>query len=244
MGPDNLSLASLNRNTTFQVFIAGCSKLLNFRFALQPCDARKNLEGFNRFSFRNKLNIAWFYLLLHFTPPILKKLAVILLTLIVCYNTVGYFIVFKARQLQVKAEIKKMIKSSVPEAQLVVFRYSPATRHEFKWIHSKEFRYKGSMYDVVKKSAVSPTETDIYCIHDVKESGLFRHLDYLVKEAMNHSRNGTNTLKVLSVFFAGLFPPPDFSNVFIPECTEIQYTVIPDLYTCSAYTIISPPPRS
>jgi len=174
----------------------------------------------------------------------LKKIAVILLILIVCYNTAGYFIVFKARQLQVKAEIKKMIKSSVPEAQLVVFRYSPATQHEFKWIHSKEFRYKGSMYDVVKKTSVSSTETDLYCIHDVKESGLFRHLDNMVKEAMNQGRTGSKAIKVLSAFFTGLFPPPELKNDFIPECADIQYTVIPDLYTCSAYSIISPPPRS
>lgn len=186
----------------------------------------------------------WFLATFALYPSILKKTAVILLTIIICYNTVGYYIVFKTRQFQVKTEVKKLIKSSVPEQQLVVFRYTPANRHEFKWMHSKEFRYRGSMYDIVRKTSVSAAETDFYCIHDVKESGLFRHLDNMVKEAMNQGRTGSKTIKVLSAFFTGLFPPPELKNDFIPEGADIHYAMAPDLYFFSALTPISPPPRS
>ncbi|MHC1774831.1 MAG: hypothetical protein AB9834_05385 [Lentimicrobium sp.] len=174
----------------------------------------------------------------------MKKLIAILLSLIVCYNTVGYFIVFKLRQIQIKSEVKRLIKNSVPEEQLVVFSLTPETMHEFSWIHSKEFRYRGEMYDVVRKVAVSADKTELYCIHDVKESGLFSHLDRLVKDAMNHDRKGPGVLKVLSAFFTGLFPPPELFNDYISQCADIQYTVIPDLYSCQPVKVISPPPRS
>ncbi len=41
----------------------------------------------------------------------------------------------------------------------------------FRWIHSREFKYNGDMYDIVKKE-----ETDrqlfFYCINDTKEKKL------------------------------------------------------------------------
>ncbi len=167
-----------------------------------------------------------------------------MLTVIVCYNTAGYFIVFKARQIQIKSEVKRLIKSAVPEEQLVVFSLTPETMHGFSWIHSKEFRYNGEMYDVVRKVSVSAGNTELYCIHDVKESGLFAHLDRLVKDAMNHDRKGPGLLKVLSAFYTGLFPPPELLNDFISQSADIHYPVIPDIYSCQSVKVISPPPRS
>jgi len=48
MGPDNLSLASLNRDTTFQVFNAGGPRLQNFRSAAQVGHAMRTWKVLNR----------------------------------------------------------------------------------------------------------------------------------------------------------------------------------------------------
>lgn len=173
----------------------------------------------------------------------LKKLAATLLTLIICYNTVGYYIVFKTSQLKVKSEIKKLIKSSVPEDQLVVFRLSPENQNDFEWIHSKEFRYKGNMYDIVRKTVISASETDLYCIHDVQETGLFAHLDFLVKQAMNHDKNASKSSTLLSVYFSMLYFQSYQDFNFSPQGTEMQFTEIPEIYASLCLSVLSPPPR-
>ena len=174
----------------------------------------------------------------------MKRLLAILLTLILCYYTAGYYFVFKARQIQVKSEIKQVLKSTVPSEQLVVIRLSPENRHEFKWIHSREFRLKGNMYDVVKNVVVSPGVNDLYCINDREESILFENLDKWVKEAMNDGKTGQKAGKLLAGFFAGLFPPPaDFIEIFA-EIQLILYPDQPDLYLYLPIKIPTPPPRS
>lgn len=173
----------------------------------------------------------------------LKKLVAILLTLIFCYNTVGYYIVFKTSQLKVKSEIKKLIKSSFPEDQLVVFRLSPENQNDFEWIHSKEFRYKGNMYDIVRKTVISASETDLYCIHDVKETGLFAHLDLLVKNAMNADKNASKASVLLSVFFSTLYFPSDQDFNFSSKATEMQFPEISEIYASLSLSVLSPPPR-
>lgn len=151
---------------------------------------------------------------------------------------------FKARQIQVKSEIKRVMKSTVPADQLVVIRLSPANRHEFRWIHSREFRLKGNMYDVVRKVAVSSGETDLYCINDREESILFANLDKWVKEAMNDGKGGQKAGKVLAGFFAGLFPPPACLIEIFAEIQVILFPDKPNLYVWSPATILTPPPRS
>ena len=174
----------------------------------------------------------------------LKKLAAILLTLLICFSTVGYYIVFKTSQLKVKSEIKKLIKNSVPEDQLVVFRLSPENQNDFEWLHSKEFRYKGNMYDIVRKTVISASETDLYCIHDVKETGLFAHLDFLVKEAMNHDKNASKARNLLSGFLSILYFQSDYVFDFFTHSTDIKFMEVAELYLSQSLSVILPPPRS
>jgi len=174
----------------------------------------------------------------------LKKLAAILLTLLICFSTVGYYIVFKTSQLKVRAEIKQLIKGSVPDDQLIVFRLSPENQNDFEWIHSKEFRYKGNMYDIVRKTVISANETDLYCIHDVKETGLFAHLDFLVKEAMNHDKNASKASNLLSGFLSILYFQSDYVFDFFTHSTDIEFMEVTELYLSQSLSVIIPPPRS
>lgn len=56
---------------------------------------------------------------------------------------------------------------------------------DFKWIHSREFKYNGDMYDIVKKE-----ETDgqiiVHCINDTKEKKLEKDFE---REIENNTSN-------------------------------------------------------
>jgi len=88
-----------------------------------------------------------------------------------------------------------MIKEGVPEDKLIAFSFDRTIREkpikEFKWTKPNEFRYKGEMYDIVREETGKDSVT-YYCIHDVKESGLFKRWesyldDYLSKNPKKKS---------------------------------------------------------
>jgi hypothetical protein len=176
-------------------------------------------------------------------PDILKRISVILLISIVCFNTVGYFFVFKAKELQIKSDVKQLIKESVPENQLIVIRMTPENSPGFVWIHSKEFRYQESMYDVVKQKTVSSGITDYYCIEDVKEAGLFRHLNALVKDMMNGNKQAARVNKLFSVFLAGLFPPVPYDIDFISLEKPVIFYFKSVIYSYIRFSAIPHPPE-
>ncbi|MFH1121148.1 MAG: hypothetical protein V1775_15115 [Bacteroidota bacterium] len=174
----------------------------------------------------------------------MKQIAAILLTLIVCFNTVGYFFVFKVKELQIKTEVKRLIKGSVPEDQLVVIRLTPENRSDFIWIHGKEFRFRESMYDVVKLKGVSAGVTDYYCLKDDRETGLFNHLNSLVKEMMNGNNQIARVNKLFSVFLAGLFPPVPNNIDFISVEKPVMFNFHTIIYSYLHFSIIPHPPKS
>jgi len=132
----------------------------------------------------------------------------------------------------------------VPAEQLVVIRYAESNRNDFKWIHSREFVYKGSMYDVVKRVAVSDKITDLHCVNDTQEARLFKNLDEWVKEAMNHGKSGSKIVKLFSGFLSGLYPPPDNLFSTFPEARGIRFPDIRDFYFYQTDKVVTPPPRS
>ena len=81
----------------------------------------------------------------------LKKLVAITLLLVFLYNLCGIIFVFKYQQYAIRKEMKHKIKAGVPEDQLAKIIVNSENEQELDWKHGKEFRYKGIMYDVVKK---------------------------------------------------------------------------------------------
>jgi predicted nucleic acid-binding Zn ribbon protein len=118
----------------------------------------------------------------------------------------GHFGLFKAKQYKARKEIKAMIKAGVPDSLRVNF-YLDEIQSEpklFIWIHSKEFRYKGQMYDVVSEKEENGRVV-LSCIHDVKESGLFADLDNMIQKQMNSDSQHQNSRQQWIKLFQSLF---------------------------------------
>ncbi len=131
------------------------------------------------------------FLICYFNPmikSIFNSLFCSMLILLLVFHSAGHFIVFKVLEYKTKKEIKTRIKLGVSEDELVLLKIPKSMEEKpnkyFQRIHEKEFRYKGEMYDIVKKENKTDT-TYYYCIHDVKESKLFANLDTLIKNELN-----------------------------------------------------------
>jgi hypothetical protein len=91
------------------------------------------------------------------------------------YQLVGFFAFFEIEHYLIRKQIKKAIKHSVPENQLISFHFSEKESRQLKWVKPHEFRLNGRFYDVVHKQKVKGI-WHYQCINDIQETKLFERL--------------------------------------------------------------------
>ncbi len=130
----------------------------------------------------------------------------------------------------VRYEMKQRIKHGIAEEDRLVLKITPeieANPEIFIRIHSREFRYLGEMYDVLKTENSGDT-TFYTCIHDVKESGLFKNLDALVYQHLNDDTHQKQGREFMLTFF-GLDYLGEFkTDVKIRSVEDISYAAYLD----------------
>ncbi len=104
-----------------------------------------------------------------------KVLAFILFTILICpylFTELLYDLqIYKTRK-----QVKREIISSLNKSDLVIIKLHRTQIHELRWEHSKEFEYKGHMYDIVYKKIIQDS-IYYYTWWDQKESELNNLLD-------------------------------------------------------------------
>lgn|GEM_PF-367161 len=114
--------------------------------------------------------------------PDLKKILIYFILLLFLFNSMGYYFLFELNKHLARQEIQTLIQRH-PKKLMVLTIVNVANDKEFQWIHKKEFRYKGEMYDIVRE--VKSGQTTVFiCLHDVKESKLFAGL-----KRVNHDKH-------------------------------------------------------
>jgi hypothetical protein len=112
------------------------------------------------------------------------------------------------QQYQIRKEIKHRIKDGIPEEDLILLKLptylSHRTNSGFQWIHNREFRYQGKMYDVVRRMMYGDTIW-YYCLADEKETQLFVHLDELVKQELDKNSERKQQIEKILVLLNSLF---------------------------------------
>ena len=91
------------------------------------------------------------------------------------YQLLGFFAFFEIEHYLIRKQIKKAIKLSVPEKQLISFHFSEKESQHLKWVKPHEFRLNGRFYDVVHKQKVKGI-WHYQCINDIQETKLFERL--------------------------------------------------------------------
>lgn len=153
-------------------------------------------------------------------------------------------IIFKYQQSIVRKEIKKQIKNGVPENQRVTFYLDEleSDKTNRKWMHQNEFKYKGEMYDVLKRDTCNG-RLILICLHDVKESGLFSKLDESVKKEMGNNKPFNNNKKLLSSFFNSLYNQKNNNHKFLFFIQKHVFSNYIENYNSIDTEPIIPPPK-
>ena len=126
--------------------------------------------------------------------------------------------------------------------ELIVFNKEDILNKKinFKWIHSREFKYNGDMYDIVKKKETE-TELIIYCINDTKEKKLEEEFE---KKVHRNSLEDKQRPATSNLNFISILEPAQSENPV--SATLSGYTFnnwLDNFYSSLNLDIASPPPR-
>jgi hypothetical protein len=160
------------------------------------------------------------------------------------YQFVGFFSFVEIEHYLIRKDIKKVLKYSVPENQLIKFHFSAKESQKLNWIKPHEFRLNGRFYDVIYKTKIKGV-WHFQCIDDIQETTLFQKLDTytaynLVSNAPNHPVHGwlklmNEPMEPIQAFEIS-FQDLDGKN------PQVQFPYL-NLYLTRERTILAPPPK-
>lgn len=148
------------------------------------------------------------------------------------YNTFGYYAVFSINRSIVRAEMRKILEQKKKQV-ITITLFSPERDPSFRRIHSREFEYKGQMFDVVKESREGNVVT-FQCVHDVKES--------LLVEGLRKASRSRATEQLLQHLITIALPVSSMP-VLIPEGVKMHFPAMTAAITGLPFNPLDPPPR-
>ncbi len=160
------------------------------------------------------------------------------------YQFVGFFTFVEIEHYFISKEIKKAIKLSVPENQLIKFHFTAKESQKLNWVKPHEFRLNGRFYDVVHKHKVNGIWY-FQCIDDRQETALFEKLDFatadnLVNSSEQHPIHGWVKLmnEPMEPIQAFVFTYHDLNGYY----PQVQFPYL-NLYLTRVRSIVAPPPE-
>ena len=166
----------------------------------------------------------------------MKRLVSFILLLLFLFISDGYYLYFRYLQHKINTEVKNEIRKGLKEEDLSLIIVSVNDRQEIFWTRKdKEFRYKGSMYDVVS-TEVKGQKIYYYCLNDVKEKQL------LARFQQTNRRRAKTLMNLKRVMGSKYFTEkPSFTTdlcttgILFSEYQEHYHSLIPETN--------SPPPK-
>ena len=108
----------------------------------------------------------------------------------------------------------------------------------FRWIHSREFKHNGDMYDIVKKEETED-QLIVYCINDTKEKKMEEEFEKRV-----HKNSLEDKQRPASNNFVSISEPVQSEKTGNSLACESTFSLwLTDFYQSLNLDIPSPPPR-
>lgn len=144
----------------------------------------------------------------------MKRLVAHIILLAFIFNICGYYLTYEVTRYLARQEMKDLLAKTPP--RLATFDL-PASGHMpgLVWIHAREFRYKGEMYDVVTKVA-SGSKIRLYCVRDMKEEILIAAFDKISKGKLASSLY-MHIIKIALPLYASVTIPVESESFLFPE---------------------------
>ena len=103
----------------------------------------------------------------------MKKFLIILLSLLLLFNSFGYVLVYFEVKKSLKEEAFEKMKDYISEDELDIIVLNKKdlayNTNECHFLGENEIKYKGKMYDIYRKCETG-NEVILYCINDEKEN--------------------------------------------------------------------------
>jgi hypothetical protein len=140
----------------------------------------------------------------------------------------------------VRREMVQEIKKDIPLSELTLVTMTSKNKHELNWRDKHEFRYKGTLYDVVKTRIVSSEITEYYCITDHMEMKLLSKLE---KQRDNNSKQDKNNRNKGSIKLFFNLNSEKQKPLVLKELKSFNIPHEIDIYNTISLDIPSPPPN-
>lgn len=139
----------------------------------------------------------------------MKQFVSIALTIALLVPATGTLLWLYWQKLQVREAVKEQMIEGMDEQELVWLKFTEAEAHsELHWEHSREFEYRGQMYDVVRTEVKGDT-TYYLCWPDAAETELNRQLEEAIAQHTGANPGESIPYQRLFDFFQSLYYHPD-----------------------------------
>lgn len=171
----------------------------------------------------------------------MKNAIIIILLAIFSFNFGGSYAILQFQKYQIRKEIKREIRAGISENDLIKIVVTSENKKELIWKDSKEFSFKGKMYDVVHSEKINSNTQIYHCISDSQETKLIaQYTKDLQKKRKN--KNNQNPLKVFK-FIEKIEPLPQKKDVAINQNKLLNNFDYFENYAPLTLEISSPPPK-
>lgn len=172
----------------------------------------------------------------------IKKITSLFIISLILFNSSGYILLYISSTPLVKKYVIKKLLGGEYDKEIILLSISrkdiTENRVSFKWIHSKEFRFNGKMYDI-KKNLSDSDSLRFYCYYDEKENLLEELFNRYLKDDKEKSKNRVGNFNFLA--FVGLVTDNSLQLV-LPDGLRF----LPITYNLASQTfidVLTPPPQ-
>lgn len=172
-----------------------------------------------------------------------KFFVIALFFLLIAPVTVS-FVLLKYQKKQVKREIKWKMIAGLDKKELVLLKFTEEEKNaQLRWEHSREFEYKGEMYDIVEATVIGDT-TYYRCWRDHEETKLNKQLNQLVAFAWgNNPKNHEKHNRLLKFFKLFYFSETTERKNIADEELTVKKIFRQKFYSSELLSPPSPPPE-
>jgi len=172
-----------------------------------------------------------------------KRIATILLLTLFVYNTIGFLAIhpFLSMHYKYLGIMRADMPSKEEMIELLVFNKEDIEkgRLDFKWIHSREFKYNSEMYDIVTKEETEE-QLIVHVINDTKEKKLVEEFEKRVHKNSTENKHIPSIIK----YSSSISEPVQSEQIEIRLALKSVFSYWrTDSYKSLHTDIPSPPPR-
>ncbi len=174
-----------------------------------------------------------------------KKLTAIFAALILVYNTSGYIIVYQQLISLTRYNNHKAIEQKQVKEKIILLSFLKSDIEnktiDFVWKHSREFKFNGSMYDIVERYDTKDS-VHFYCFLDKKENKLKADFNKHFEHDKGDKKNNSNGRRM---------PAPQLTDMFQSNNSVVEpyskrqdfFSSLDTIYHNNEPDIPSPPPK-